>query len=522
MRIKAITLSAVVMVFALSLFIVSHAVAAPPEGEIKIIAPHFGKEIPVPRLESSHAHDWLRMLYDHLVGTTVDGKLSTELGLSKKWEMSPDARTWTFYLRKGVKFHDGVELTAKDVKFSIDQVRLPDSKSSYAGQIRKIVKSVEIKDPYTVVVHCAKPYLFLPSILSDMESIDGMIIPKDYYEKVGKDEFIKHPIGSGPYKWVSQMVGAHIKVEAAGKHWRYGVPKYKYATFLLIPEENTRIAMLISGEADVARISRESVAQVKKAGLNVVSKDGAALVMYHANMQWASPVFSDIRFRKALNLALDKKSMIKHMFGGLAEPVATYPGNRAFPCGGDSTLTPYPYDPVQAKRLIKEAGYEGHEFILYSYQRAGLPEGPHLAEAVAGYWQKIGLKPKIVMTEYSTVRKKWRGRKVENTIMGHDNTLTPGCGSILRRLRGKLYSTVSNAVCGIPELDAMFDKASSSLDMAEIKEITGEIYRYAYDNYLFIPIAQMDDEIATSKRIPAWDPGARRTDRNYTEIIRQR
>jgi ABC-type transport system substrate-binding protein len=68
----------------------------------------------------------------------------------------------------------------------------------------------------------------------------------------------------------------------------------------------------------------------------------------------------------------------------------------------------------------------------------------------------------------------------------------------------------------------MFDKASSSLDMAEIKEITGEIYRYAYDNYLFIPIAQMDDEIATSKRIPAWDPGARRTDRNYTEIIRQR
>ena len=104
-------------------------VAAPPTGEVKTVAPMFGNEIPIPYLEMSHANDWMQLLYDHLVGCTPEGKFSPDLGLANKWEMSPDGLTWTFYLRKGVKFHDGVELTAKDVKFSIEQFMLPDSVS---------------------------------------------------------------------------------------------------------------------------------------------------------------------------------------------------------------------------------------------------------------------------------------------------------------------------------------------------------------------------------------------------------
>ena len=100
-----------------------------------------------------------------------------------------------------------------------------------------------------------------------------MVVPKDYYERVGKDEFAKRPIGSGPYKWHSQMVGSFIKLEATDKHWRDGVPKYKYMTYLIIPEESTRIAMLRTGEADIARISREAVKEALSAGLNVITKE---------------------------------------------------------------------------------------------------------------------------------------------------------------------------------------------------------------------------------------------------------
>ena len=127
---------------------------------------------------------------------------------------------------------------------------------SESAFLRRNVKSIEVKDPYTVVVHCKQPDIFLLSqLLSNLESPAGMIVPKDYYERVGKDEFAKRPIGSGPYKWHSQMLGSFIKLEATERHWRDGVPKYKYMTYLVIPEESTRLAMLKTGEADIMRVS---------------------------------------------------------------------------------------------------------------------------------------------------------------------------------------------------------------------------------------------------------------------------
>ena len=181
-----------------------------------------------------------------------------------------------------------------------------------------------------------------------------MVVPKDYYEKVGKDEFQRRPIGSGPYKFHSQQVGSFIKLEATDKHWRDGVPKYKYMTYRIIPEESTRMAMLKTGEADIARISRESVKDALSSGMNVLGKEGYAVLIYIPNMQWTSPVFSDIRFRKALNLAIDKEAIIKHILAGMAKPVGTWPGSSISALGGDPNLKPYPYDPQEARRLIKE------------------------------------------------------------------------------------------------------------------------------------------------------------------------
>lgn len=103
--------------------------------------------------------------------------------------MTPDGLTWTFYLKRGIKFHDGVELTAKDVKHSIEILLKPDSTSDYAGEVRNRVKSVEAKDSHTVVVHCKAPSPFLLCLLSDTGGQEGLIVPKDAYEKMGEGEF---------------------------------------------------------------------------------------------------------------------------------------------------------------------------------------------------------------------------------------------------------------------------------------------------------------------------------------------
>ena len=498
------------------------SVAAPPAGEVKTVAPTLGNGVPIPYLDLSHCNDWMQLLCDNLVGCTPQGALSPDLGLAHKWEMSPDGLTWTFFLKKGIKFHDGIEVSAKDVKFSIEQLMRPDSLSGKAADIRGDVKNIEVKDPYTVIIHCKRPSIFMASILSSMESPSGMVVPKDYYERVGKDEFAKHPIGSGPYKWHSQQIGGFIKLEATDKHWRDGVPRYKYMTYLIIPEESTRLAMLRTGEADITRISKDGVKEALNAGLSVLTKESAAAVVLHANMQWTSPVFSDIRFRKALNLAINKEAIIKQLFAGLAKPMANWPGSTIFAVGADRTLKPYGYDPQEARRLIKEGGWEGHEFTLVSYDRAGCPEFPLVVEAVAGFWQKIGLNPRIRISEWSTWREAARERKSQNSVNGYDDTTNPEASSILIKMKQKWYFKDSRSTVNIPELNERFERIEKSKDIIEISKLMVDIYRYAYDQYLMIPICEIPEKIVITQRVPMWDPGLRRNDRNYNDLIRQR
>ncbi len=525
MKMKGIVLLAGAMVAGMVLLTTySLGLAAVPTGEVKTVGSMFGYEIPIPHLEGGTALDWMELLYDPLVGCTPEGEFSPQLGLANKWEMSRDGLTWTFYLRKGVKFHDGVEVTAKDAKFSIEQLMRPDATITVSGLFRQTIKNVEVKDPYTLVVYCKRPSIFLPSFLSNMESTAGMVVPKDYYERVGKDEFQKHPIGSGSYKFHSQRVGSFVKLEATDNHWRDGVPKYKYMTYLLIPEESTRMAMLRTGEADIARISRESVKDALNAGLNVLTKDDGAVVVLHPNMQWASPVFSDIRFRKALNLAIDKDAIIKNLFAGLAKPMSTYPGSNISGVGGDTTLKPYPYDPQEARRLIKEGRWEGHEFTVISYDRARCPEYPRVVEAIVGYWEKVGLKPKIRMSDYAAWRQVWAERKTQNTVHGYDDTSDPDAGTILQKFQEKWYFAHKSgrSTVNAPELEERFQRIEKSMDIKEISRLLAEIYRYAYDQYLMIPICEFPEKVATTQRIPRWDLGRRRMDRNYYDLIRQR
>ncbi len=402
--------------------------AAPPAGEVKTVAASFGNGVPIPALEAGHANDWMQLLYDTLVDLDPAGKFSPDRGLLTKYEMSRDGLTWTFHIRKGVKFHDGVELTAKDVKFTIEQAVAPGSILDAAPPLRKSLKSMEVKDPYTLLIYLSQPNIFLPNLFNNLGTTAGMVIPKDYYERVGRDEFQKHPIGSGPYKWHSQQAGSFIKLEAIDRHWRDGVPKYKYMTYQIIPEENTQISMLRTDEADIARVSRNGLQEAQSAGLNVLTRGNSQAVTLLCNKQWTSPVFSDIRFRKALNLAIDRQSIIKHIFSGMAKPMAAYPGSYMSVAGGDMTLKPYPYDPKEAARLVKEGGWNGYEFTLISYPRPSCPEYPQVVEAVAGYWEKIGLKPKIQMSEWAVWRLAWREGKTQNTVHGFDD-FSGGLGS---------------------------------------------------------------------------------------------
>jgi ABC-type transport system substrate-binding protein len=209
------------------------------------------------------------------------------------------------------------------------------------------------------------------------------------------------------------------------------------------------------------------------------------------------------------------------MFKGMARPGSAWPGSVIEVCGGVPDLKPYPYAPGEARRLIQEAGYEGYEFGVPSYKRPVCPEFQELVEVVCGYWEKIGLKPKIFMSDWSIFQEKLRTGNTQGTICGMDSSQSPSVPSLLVRMKERTYSKYKRSIIQDPKVDEMFDKASSSLDPAEVAKILVDVYLYHYNQYHFIPICHINREYATTQRIPEWDLGGRRQDRNFNGLIRQ-
>jgi ABC-type transport system substrate-binding protein len=209
------------------------------------------------------------------VGTTPDGQPSPNGGIATKWEHSPDYRRWTFQLRKGVKFHNGDDLTSEDVKFSLQRAMGKRSTTGYAGILRSMVQDIETPAPDRVVIVTKEPALIVPNYLSRSLSTEGMVLPKKYIEANGDDVFARKPVGSGPYRFVEQVTGSHVKLAAVDNHWRIGTPKYKNVTFRLVPEETTRIALLRRGEVDIAELSRERVKELEGEGFPFLPARGS-------------------------------------------------------------------------------------------------------------------------------------------------------------------------------------------------------------------------------------------------------
>ena len=165
-------------------------------------------------------------------------------------------------------------MTSEDVKFSLQRAMSKRSTTGYAGPLRTLIQDIETPAPDRVVIVTKEATLIIPTYLSRSLSTEGIVLPKKYIEANGDDVFARKPVGTGPYKFVEQVVGSHIKMTAVDNHWRIGVPKYKNVTFKLVPEETTRIALLRRGEVDVADVSRERVKELEKEGFPIHMPQG--------------------------------------------------------------------------------------------------------------------------------------------------------------------------------------------------------------------------------------------------------
>ncbi len=481
--------------------------------ELTVALSSFSTEVLDPALGGHIVKYYLSLMFDYLVGTTPDGQPSRDGGLANRWENSSDYKRWTFHLRKGVKFHNGDDVTSEDVKFSLQRAIGKRSTTGYAGPLRTLIQDIETPAPDRVVIVTKEATLIIPTYLSRSLSTEGMVLPKKYIEANGDDVFARKPVGSGPYKFVEQVTGSHIRLTAVDSHWRIGTPKYKSILFRLVPEETTRIALLRRGEVDVADVSRERVKELEKEAFPVYfRKDEAILSMWvvFGPDGWPAPM-KDKRVREALNLAVDRNEIAQSIFAGKADPAAIPLGlSWSFKDIGFK-VTPemtYPFDPARAKKLLADAGQAGgFNLDVYAYQLPGLPEGKAFAEAVAGYWEQIGIKTKVIPVDYPAFRKNWVDRKTPGAI-GYFNIANRDWIGTYALLEKQAYGpSKANDTVNDAEVDGMIAQVMRQTDREKINTLMRNIYTRIRSEHYGVPVVYLHSAYATSKTLGKWNPG---------------
>jgi peptide/nickel transport system substrate-binding protein len=514
------------MLILLTLAVSSPAIAQ-AKSELVVALSSFSAETVDPALQGHNVKYYLSLMFDYLVGTTPDGQPSQAGGLASRWENSADHKRWTFHLRKGVKFHTGEEMTSEDVKFSLQRAMSKRSTTGYAGPLRTLIQDIETPAPDRVVIVTKEPTLIIPTYLSRSLSTEGMVLPKKYLEANGDDVFARKPVGTGPYKFVEQVTGSHIKMTAVDNHWRIGVPKYKNVTFRLISEETTRIAMLRRGEVDVADVSRERVKELEREGFPIHLRKDEAVV----HMWWVlgpdgrvGPT-ADKRVREALNLAIDRAEVAQAIFAGRAEPAAIPMGlSWAFKDIGFKP-TPdmmYAFDPARAKKLLADAGHpNGFPLDVYAFQLPGFPEGKAFAEAIAGYWEKVGVKPKLVPVDYPAFRKLWVDRKAPG-VVGYYNIANRDWIGTFALLEKQAYTPSKlNDTVADPEVDGMIAQILKQTDRERINTLMRNIFTRMRSEHAGVPVVYVHSPYATSKTLGKWNPGSVMYDLFIDELARK-
>ena len=362
-------------------------------------------------------------IYNRLVEFDI-GNTNIVPGLASSWDVAADGLSYTFHLRKGVKFHSSArfkpsrDFTADDVLFTYQ--RMADTKhpfhqitpgTTYAYfedmGMNKIVDKLEKIDDHTVRFKLLHPEAaFLADLAMDFNSV----LSAEYADKMkaaGTPEVIdREPIGTGPFQFVSYQKDAVIRYKAFDSHWD-GRPKIDNLIYAITPDASVRFAKLKAGECQVMAYPKPADIALIKAdpALKLLSKEGLNVGYIAFNVE--KKPFDNKLVRQALSLAVDKQTILKTVFQGAGQPAKNLIPPMLW--SYNDKIKDYPYDPAKAKEMLTKAGYpNGAEIDLWylPVTRPYNPDGKRMAELIQSDWAKIGVKTKLVTFEWGEYRKR--------------------------------------------------------------------------------------------------------------------
>jgi peptide/nickel transport system substrate-binding protein len=412
----------------------------------------------------------LYALHDALVKPMPGNLLAPSL--AESWTVSADQKIYEFKLREGLNFHNGDPFTAEDVKFSFQRAK--------GKVLHEKVREVSVVDTYRVRFLLHEPWPDFMMFYGTFASGAGWIVPKKYVEQVGSDGFKKHPVGLGPYKFVSQTPGIELVMEAFEGYWRK-TPSVKRLVFKSVPEATTRLAMLKRGEVDLAYLLDGPQAQEVKRDPNLKLAFSGGIGTFYLDYfdQWdpKSP-WADRRVRLAAILAIDSRALNEAENLGASRLTGSMIP-RKFDFG--LPLEPYPYDPAKAKQLLTEAGYpNGFDAgDLYPW-----PPYFSMGEAVAGYLGAVGIKVKIRSMERAAFYAALATKKLKGLCV----CINAVYGNAASRLSEIVPSDGVFAYGGYPDVDALYKQQSRETDRKKREALLHRIQKLMHERVRYAPI----------------------------------
>ncbi len=438
----------VVAVLVLVLVLTSLSAAAPQRGGVLRVALH---EDP-PNLDPHQSSAFVdRHIFQNLFDKLVDLNQDLEIVpmLATSWQISDGGRTYTFKLRPNVIFHDGTPFNAEAVKYNFERMLDPAFGSPRRAEVN-LVKSVTVVDDLTVAIALDKPFSPFLSILSDRA---GMMVSPTAAKRLGKN-FLLGPVGTGPYKFVEKRPLESITLERFDKHWDKNVGLVDRIIFRTIVDTNARVANLRAGEVDIIIEPPATEVPKLKSEPNIRLLERAALSWQAFYLMVAGPPFNNKALRQAVNAAIDRRALVRVVFGETALPAngPFPPGQFSYDVPANARIPERNLDLARAK--LREGGQpNGFAFTLLIGQRR---EDQQAAQVIQSMLGEVGIKVTIQIIEFGTQLSVTDSHKFEGTLLGWSGRPDPDAN---------LYSFVvtgapnNRSAYSNPKLDVLLDAA---------------------------------------------------------------
>ena len=342
-------------------------------------------------------------LLKHVAETLVklDPTLAVEPGLAESWSAAKDGVTWTFRLRRGPKFSSGAPVTAQAVKFNLERILDPKTAAANRSALASIA-SVEAVDDRTLRIVTRQPFPDLLRALADRAAavLDPAEVTKHPVREVGR-----HPVGSGPFRVTAWTPGQQMVFER-NPHWWGAPPEIDRIVYKVVPEANTRLAMIRRRESDI--ISKPPVEAIpdleRDSDLRVVKVDGVQLMTFE--MLTDKKPLDDVRVRRAIAHAIDRKAIIEGLLPGLARDYCS----PVTPAVGKEFVAPqacYEYSPPKAKELLVQAGHpNGFEMEIWT-SNGRYTKDREIGEATQAMLNSVGIRARLRTMEWAAYTKGW-------------------------------------------------------------------------------------------------------------------